>query len=243
MTFIPHTNLAEWHLTYKCNLRCVGCNRMSAVPNHTPDMTLNDAEQFLEQAKEIDWSPTVILIGGEPTLHPELEQFVTLAYDATQVPVRLYSNGYSDASRAMLQRYIDDDRVWIANFTIKTKAVIAYPILDYYLAPCDLGYQVMRAPCDQHSTNTTCGISVDSYGYTVCAVGGMIDGVLGLGLRTKRLADLFDPEFAAHQTAELCIRCGCKWSGNQRFSNVTVVDGVQMSPTWSHAIERHRTSD
>ena len=67
----------------------------------------------------------------------------------------------------------------------------------FFMAPID--FQVPeRVPCYLHS-RTGCGISVDAGGYTVCPIGGAIDGVLASNLRTRRLADLFDPVFAQYQ--------------------------------------------
>ena len=40
------------------------------------------------------------------------------------------------------------------------------------------------------------GISVDSDGYSLCPIGGAIDGLLKLGLRTKNLKQLFEKEFS-----------------------------------------------
>ncbi len=84
-----------------------------------------------------------------------------------------------------------------------------------------------------------CGISVDAAGYTVCANGGAIDGVLRLGLRTRRLADLFEAEFAGRQTRELCKRCGFFWEQNiTRHDDVQMIHGDRMSKTWYEAVRR-----
>ena len=105
--------------------------------------------------------------------------------------------------------------------------------------PCDFGAE-SREPCKFHTSKAIpCGISVDHGGYTVCPNGGAYDGILDLGVRTKRLADLFDPDFAEKQTQALCSRCGvfCGIDQHKRAA-CQVVHGAIMSPVWRDAVQR-----
>lgn len=242
MNWTPKRQLAEWHLTYRCNLRCTGCNRMVMCP-HTPDMTLEDAKEFINQANAIRWRPQVAIIGGEPTLHPDFDKFIDLAYEFSDQQVRIFSNAYSEKTKEILQKYGTDERVYINPWGFKKNSVL-HLLQDYFLAPCDIEGGDQRQPCIGHSAFTLdqggCGISVDALGYTVCAVGGAIDGVLGLCARTRRLANLFNRGFAASQTRKLCGRCGARWGVDQPFTDVMVVNGARMSPTWATAVERSR---
>jgi len=237
--YTPQTNIAEIHLTYRCNLCCVGCNRFCFLPPTTPDMTLDDARSFLRQALELKWCPVIYLIGGEPTLHKDMLDFVDIFSEASSEKIRIYSH-YSDkrARRAVRQA----ERLGKAEgvrWARKPSGSMTHPVRDYHLAPCDLN--CTRGPCHKHSGchQEGCGISVDSMGYTVCCVGGAIDSVLGLGLRTKQLSDLFDPEFAKWQTAELCRVCGAFLGVTpDRIAQAEKVHGVWMTPTWQEAVSR-----
>lgn len=241
MTWVPTRNIAEWNLTYRCDLRCRGCNHMVIYPGHTPDMTVADAEEFIRQARELNWQFTTILIlGGEPTLHPDLDRFIELVHDFLQAPGWLLSNGYSEKAKAILARYADDKRVQIIQRTIKPDGSVTHLLQDYFLDPTDIGET--REPCVFHTAyparKAMCGVSVDAKGYTVCPVGGAIDGVLKLGVRTRRLADLLDSEFADRQTKILCSHCGCGWGRYHTFPEVETIEGTVMSPTWAKAVNR-----
>ena len=72
-----------------------------------------------------------------------------------------------------------------------------------------------------------------------CPLGGAIDSVLNTKLRTRRLADLFDPVFAQYQTRALCRLCGHELHiDSLRISQSQVLHGSLMSPTWQQAVNR-----
>ena len=240
MTWTPKNGVAEWHITYRCDLACVHCNRFCYLPPTTPDMTLDDGRDFIDQAKALDWQPHMRIIGGEPTLHPEFLQFVELAHEYKPGDVSVYSNAYSEDAQRKLEIVQTRGLAAVCEHTKKPNGSIRHPATDHCLAPCDYGAE-SREPCWVHAGNrhSKCGISVDAAGYAVCANGGAIDGVLQLGLRTKRLADLFDAEFAGCQTHELCKRCGFFWEQHiTRHDDVQLIHGDRMSRTWHEAVRR-----
>jgi len=207
--YTPKADKAEWHLTYRCTLKCPACNRACFLPATTPDMTLDDAREFIRQADELNWHPKVMIIGGEPTLHKEFQAFVELAAQwATPRRVEVWSNGYGPHAQRQLDWVRKVRLALVQDGTIKTGDV-QHHVNDIFVSPADFGKT--REPCGTHSCFTDkydCGISVDSVGYSDCCMGGAIDGLLGLNARTKRLADLFDPAFAEQQTRKLCEHCG-----------------------------------
>jgi hypothetical protein len=231
--YIPRSDKAEWHLTYRCDLACF-------LPPQTPDMTLDDARDFCRQADALGWRPRITLIGGEPTLHRNFAGFLDLArhFTGDGRRVEIYSNGYGPRARELLAEVRGRGLAIVQEGTIKTGSV-DHPVRDIFLAPRDFGRA--RAPCPTHSsfTDPDCGISVDARGYTLCCMGGAIDGFLELGLRTYRLADLFDPEFAAYQTRELCDHCGQHLGLDPAcLEKCQQVHGAWMSPSWQEAATR-----
>jgi hypothetical protein len=84
----------ELHVTHACNLTCDSCSHYSNH-NHHGQLTLAEADRWMGL-----WSPRLAvsefhLLGGEPTIHPDLPGFVTLARrhwpDAF---IRIRTNGF-----------------------------------------------------------------------------------------------------------------------------------------------------
>lgn len=237
MNWTPKSNLAEWSITYRCNLACKHCCRFGYLPPTTQDMTLCDAAEFVKQAKAMSWQPAIWITGGEPTLHPSFVDFVALAFTFSN-RVRVFSNAFSPESRTTLAAVESRWPGCVFTETHKTAGSVAHSRKDHCLAPIDFGVD-LRTPCHCHSAfRSGCGISVDSEGYTVCPNGGAIDGILKVGLRTRQLTDLFRQEFAFNQTMALCSRCGCSWGNERELPSGTLGElyGVRMSKTWMTSI-------
>lgn len=262
---IPTSGKAEWHITYRCSLACTACNRASWLREpHTDDMTLEDAREFCRQADEIGWKklvarkhhPRIIIIGGEPTLHPEFLEFVRLAKEWSGTFVEVFSNGLGAARRKLK----DADRkhgAVIETSTFKRESVrtpedfqSANWWMHTYVSPSDAG--LPSPPCYAHPSKV-CGISVDHDGYALCSMGGAMRTLRGLP-RTKNLADLFEPSMAKQMTASECQHCGFEYfarddvTAEQRAAFAEYADqqpitehGCAMSPTWQRAFANRRT--
>lgn len=244
MNYTPTSGKAELHITYRCNLQCVNCNRASYLRSeHTPDMTLDDVRVFFQQCRELNWDPDILIIGGEPTMHPDFLDIIALsrAFKGPKGLVQVWTNG---RDRTLIQHIRDKYQASVPEETFKEKSRIDFPWDDYCVSPADHG--IVRHKCWQHGSEI-CGISVDAEGYMPCAVGGMLDGMLKLGLRTKRLADLFDNDKNAAITQEMCKHCGACMtqllSGPEKEEWRNFVEsqpkrfGAFMSPTWLNATE------
>lgn len=253
MSFQPHPDIytprndawgkAELHLTYRCNLQCVNCNRMSNLRNeHTPDMTVDQVKEFFRQADELNYNPIIVIIGGEPTMHPDFWEIVALTRQFRKgKEYQVWTNG---RDMGAVEKLRNQYNATVPAETFKKKSVIDFPWDDYFVSPADFGEK--RPKCWQHGSEI-CGIAVDSGGYMPCAVGGMIDGVLKLGLKTNRLADLFDNEKNAAITEKMCESCGACWTQQKNeeqkkpwreyVESLPKRYGSHMSPTWYKATE------
>ena len=259
----PSSNSAELHLTYACDLECSACTRSSFLREpHTAPLTIADVEEFFRQARELDWVPGIVITGGEPTMHPDFLAIVSMALefthstgksgDATETAggnhVQVFSNGHRERARRLAE---DAERIGasICRDTNKLAGSVTGPDMfpgwvdDVFVSPADLG-KPLRPPCYQHASQM-CGVSVDHDGYSPCSPGGAIDALLGVGGRTKVLADLFDPERVAAMTAALCKHCGVQGVVQKIFAREQVDAqpkrfGVPMSPTWVKAFDGRR---
>jgi hypothetical protein len=208
-------------------------------------MTLDDARAFFDQADALSWKPHIIIIGGEPTLHPEFMEFVALARSRTDREIQIFSNAHRPEARELIELARAEHSASLVKETWKPAGSVERAgdkaerdwSDDVYLSPADHGLE-LRIPCFAHSSEI-CGISIDHEGYSPCAMGGAIDALLGLGVRTKVLADLFDPQKYAAMTAALCEHCG--WRMEMKLPDMPkerqLCHGTPMSRTWRKAFE------
>jgi hypothetical protein len=200
-------------------------------------MTLDDAREFNRQARELGWFPKIVILGGEPTLHRDLFEFIEIANELSPGRVEVWSNGYRQAAKDQLERIRAEGRAKVCEETIKASGCTVLPQADFFLAPKDFGV-INHRPCHNHAA-IGCGISVDAEGYAACSIGGAIDSVLQLGVRTKNLKDLFNVEFVHRQTCSLCDVCGRELGINSHhIAKSQVMHGSLMSPTWQAAVKR-----
>jgi hypothetical protein len=199
-------------------------------------MNLLQFTAFLNESKrlklEYDW---VVIIGGEPTLHPNCVDFIRLARDYGHNVV-LFSNGKSDRAKAIIYYVETENLCYVDHTTFKNNSVNhAVQDTDYsvFISPDDVG-KIRTEECGSYKH---CGFSVDSLGYTACSLGGMISSFLCPQVRTKRLGDLVDYNFVQQQLLELCKHCGTLLCTRADLKESYIYRGTVMSKTWYNAFQ------
>jgi hypothetical protein len=103
-----------------CNRRCPHCC-MGDMVYRNDNPQIFSAEDIARDVKALGAVGTVILTGGEPTLHPDLERVCALAREARgALPMRMVTNGARLAENASVMKYFD--RVDMSVFTEKSDA-------------------------------------------------------------------------------------------------------------------------
>lgn len=263
--YTPRSGKIEWHITYKCNLGCRSCSRCAWIkPPHTRDMTLADAEKCIKQANEIGWKnkpgpgngaepPRVVIIGGEPTLHPQFLDFVKLAREWTGTYSQVYSNGYTDETKRLLRMARNQYNASIVDDGFKTGPRQDETdgkqkwFLETYVSPSEVGLPITICYC--HSSSI-CGIGYDASGFSPCPIGMMVSKILGVNGVTRNIADLYDREKMHAMTMEICRHCG--YEGQNRFGPTQQLgkfkeyaeackklsNGAPVSPIWKQAFNK-----
>jgi len=67
----------EIDITRRCNFSCPGCNHLcNIIKDESSDMTSEDIASIIDQINANDKEPKrMIVVGGEPTLHPKCVEF------------------------------------------------------------------------------------------------------------------------------------------------------------------------
>lgn len=80
-----------WDITNKCNLRCKHCAAISLLEENTSEY--KNWKQVIDYVS--DFVDTITLLGGEPLLHPEIEELIKYA-DSRGKKILLITNGQAD---------------------------------------------------------------------------------------------------------------------------------------------------
>lgn len=105
-------DLLEIDITYQCNLKCNNCNRSSAQAPDKIHIGLEEISQFVEDSlcQHRSWRKIRIL-GGEPTLHPELNEILSelhrLKIAQPDLCIQLVTNGYGRRVNTVISKLPD----------------------------------------------------------------------------------------------------------------------------------------
>jgi len=251
--FIPNINKVEIDITYVCNLGCDACNRSCPQAPTTEQLTLLDIKRFICESIELgkQWE-FINILGGEPTLHPELREIISCIVNeyirpfCSQTQIQIVSNGYTEHSRALLRELQDIyPELWVDRSSFKTSKKIAYftPFND---APID---DPQFADAQYHKgcwVTSFCGIGFNRYGYYACSVCGGIDRVLNRErCAIGSLKEVSEDKLRA-QLDRFCRLCG-------NFKDYDLNQGLfiprvekaplsrnKISPTWQKIYDNYR---
>lgn len=232
--FKPSRDYAEIDVTYKCNLKCINCNRSCAQAPSDIEMPVAQIDAFLKQSieKQISWK-RIRILGGEPTLHSRIFDIIDLLIDyqrAYNPSVRLVlgTNFFGNRVHRVLERLPD---AIVVKSTLKSSRVNLFK--PFNVAPAD-------RLLDRFSDYTCgcriieeCGIGVTPSGYYMCAVAGGIDRIFAYHLGRKSIPD--DADGLVDQMAAYCRLCG-------HFGFQWPTRRTKLSKTWRLAYRRHNNS-
>lgn len=230
--YVRSRRYIEIDITYRCNLRCSNCNRSCTQAPSKEIISVEAVEAFVEQsiARGVQWE-RIRLLGGEPTLHPELPAIlnVLLSYKSAHRPdIRLVlcTNGAGERVNRVLS-------VLPMGVEVKSTAKSGRQRLfrPFNLAPIDgrlHRFYDFRAGCRIISD---CGLGLTPTGYYPCAVAGGIDRVFGFGLGRRHL-----PEPEDEMRDEMSVLCRC--CGH--FGFLWPTKRQKMSLSWKRAYRAYR---
>ena len=235
----PNMHWLELDITYKCGLDCINCNRMTGIAPGRPeeDMTVDQVERLIDDSVRLQYPwRAMFLVGGEPTVHPDLDAIVSRIGEYRDAHNRnldltLATHGYGDhVNRRLAEVTTAFPFLHVLN-SHKTG-----PIHPEFVAPCVAMVDVDPAWAATHryegcSVSGHCGISCNYAGYYPCAVAGAIDRIFGLNQAIPELADVSEAAMVEkYQT--FCRLCG--YCRPIRENSQTL-----LSSTWQTALDRY----
>jgi hypothetical protein len=221
----------EIDITYRCNMRCPNCNRSCTQAPAAIDMPPAQLQAFLAASRSagVRWQ-RIRLLGGEPTLHPDLTVMLELLENYRirhnpQVRLVICTNGSGARVRRALSAL--PPTVIVKNTHKTGRPRLFRP---FNRAPCDLwwcGLADYRCGC---RILEDCGLGLTPQGYYPCAVAGGIDRIFGFGLGRRTLPPGDDEmtDLLEH-FCPLCGHFGFGWPTRR----------VVQSPTWIKGYESY----
>jgi len=225
----------ELDITYRCNLKCFNCNRSCRQAPSTEQMNVEQIQMFIKESKEknVNWE-TIRILGGEPTLHPDLLEILSLLieykkHSSAGVRIVLCTNGHGSKVANVLSKIPTD--IVIEN-SMKTSDENGFS--QFNKAPRD---SILYKNADFSNgcfIIVGCGPGLTPYGYYCCAVAGSIDRVFGFDIGRKELPSADDD--MVDQLRVFCELCG----HYRRRSWTTRTTSEVMSPTWKEAYIKYK---
>ncbi len=221
----------EIDITYECNLRCANCNRSSAQAPSEEAITLAQIEKFVNESinKGIRWKE-ISLLGGEPTLHPDILAILSILLDykdrySPNTYIDLETNGTGDYVKNVLRKV--PKRIGIVN---TNKGLRGYRHWVFNVAPIDSSWYKLLDFSNGCSVISDCGTGLTPYGYYCCAVAGGIDRIFGFDMGRKTLPEKND--LVIEQLNKFCSLCG-------HFKIYERDPRIILSPTWERAYKEY----
>jgi hypothetical protein len=196
-------------------------------------MTVEQIDTFFRETvdRRIKWE-IIRILGGEPTLHPDIMDILHLAvrYKKGHSPdtrLMLVTNGAGEKARDVLSRV--SSAIEIEN-TRKRSSTHEH-FQNFNMAPIDDLENRGRNYSGGCWTVWLCGIGLTPYGFYPCAIAGGIDRVLGLDKGRKSLPA---PDDSMTDLLEiLCPYCGVLNSQHQGKKEL-------MSAAWRRAYREYK---
>ena len=222
----------EIDITYRCNLRCVNCNRSIARAPENLDIATDKIVEFVEDSlrRSLRWR-RIRLLGGEPTLHPQFMQIVELLRSyrdrGNLCSIEIVTNGYGSVVNRQLKQLPAD--IWVENS--RKKPGYQGGFRPFSMAPADDPAYSRVCFINGCEIISVCGMGLTPQGYYPCALSGGIDRIVGRHIGRTNLPDPDDDMEDILEWA--CPLCGRFKDGHHMpKERIPLLTTELISPSW-----------
>jgi len=160
----------ELEVTLRCNAKCPHCDRHCDILSQPEtDMTKKQIMHFCEEVREHGNVDLVSVLGGEPSLHPDIEH-ILLMLSTLKSAGHIGRLIYATNGSLPLPEGVGED------YKVFTNPVCEKHHHRFDISPSESGL-LYEAPC---AIPGGCGIALNCFGYWPCGAGGAISRLLGI---------------------------------------------------------------
>lgn len=231
----------ELDIIIACTCKCNNCGRACGLAPSKLRLSVDDIKRFIKEANELNYVfDFVAILGGEPTLHPDLIEICELLYHGLNYlggrrRVIVKTNGYTQKTKEVMATLPPHIEIENSNKTDES------PLFSKYNdAPIDYPEHQndnFEAGCN---ISESCGYGFHPNGkFYCCGAGATIDRIFNLGMGVEHLKDLTE-EKLREQKKTLCKYCGHfkDWGKWNEYSTEQVT-----SKSWEEAFKKLREND
>jgi len=219
-------------VTYLCNLNCINCSRSLGQIKSNEIITIKQIKKFIKESKDnnIIWKE-IKVVGGEPTLHPNINQILNLLLDykkkySPNTIIKICTNSYGKKVKQILTKIPKD--IMIRSFPKKSKYNLFFP---FNVAPKDCKMFKFADYSNGCSLLNICGLGLNMYGYYPCAHAAGIDRIFGFNIGRKKIPCFEDD--MVDQLNQFCKLCGY-------FRPVKRTKKEKISVSWKKAFQKYK---
>jgi hypothetical protein len=217
----------EIDITEKCNLSCKSCVR--GCDNFKSDVmiSLDKIQRFVDESIELNYQwERIGIMGGEPTLHPQLSEIINILYDYHQFNPSCH---FWTRSNCIIPF---DFPSWIEY----QKNIDHSYHHAFYVSPQDVNYPMDKRTCH---VLYDCGLMYSYHGYLPCCNSNvhirafnLIDGIQSL--KNVNIESII-------QLCEMyCKHCGWYMMDDFESGHLMEYPDTYMSETWRKAMDRYK---
>jgi len=197
-------------------------------------MSVGQIRKFIKETidNNIKWEK-IRLLGGEPTLHPDIFKILDLLLEykhshSLNTCIEIVTNGYGKKQKDILLKVPKEVKI---SDTSK-KSEVQEKFFAFNIAPRDLIYYKFADYSIGCRAISVCGMGLTPFGYYPCPLAGGIDRVFGFDIGRKKMPSLDDSMVDQ-------LEISCQYCGRFRGMGGWVKEEI-VSPTWADAYNRYR---